>query len=76
MKRKVNIYGPNRVFDIYFEVEKLKIVEHCFSFELAPPKTEAETKKEKVESLLKKKGSLLLPSVCSLQKYIVIVYTK
>lgn len=34
------------------------------AFELAPSKTRAEARKEKVKSLLKKKGSLPLLSAC------------
>lgn len=34
------------------------------AFELAPSKTKAATRKEKVKSLLKKKGSPLLPPAC------------
>lgn len=44
-------------------VELQNLEKICFLFEFVPSKSESEAKKEKVKSLLKKKGTL--SSVCS-----------
>lgn len=63
MKRKVNHISYST------KVKKnVHVLQNCdvviVTFQLAPSKKEAEARKEKVKSLLKKKGSLLLPPAC------------
>lgn len=63
MERKVNITSYNtKVKKNVHLLQKCDVV--IVAFELASSKTKAEARKEKVKLLLKKKGSLLLPSAC------------